>query len=1222
MGKCASKQQLHHREFLQPKYNWSDKSNGRTTVNGKKTRSSISEQSIFLLIENEGQTESKKRSRSVETKGTAMSFGFKKKLPPQKRNTLTDNGRVKDNGLNSINGNHLKTDNACCINGDDNGNSVESIETLSDSTTVGRSTPRLTPPKKESAGAPYRSTRFGFRINRPSSTGISASSKNCENVINNNHSEAKLNVKPRSKSACGSRRSIASSTTSNESHQRHPTVHFQLPSPTSSPQKQFDVQQLKKNSDPKIDNESTTVNNYANSRQTTQMQRKMFFMQSNPIQNTFNQNKPPSGKRSYTIINTELHTNEIHRPTPQAATTIVSKFTLHTTSLPKPQYPVPVSLAPRHSMDVKNAKQAANTTTKKSGGGFQAQREISADSGIGSISSHGSGIDLKKSPQRQRRPRNLEMVFSGRNKFHVRDLTEDSFSDDNVQPLALPQLPTAFSARAQPANISGLIRATNNYGNKAKISVHSLDGYNNRLDPGNRQTAHSSDGKETIEEEKLEIDNKATEKLTNHTILTPAYGYLSKSPSVTSNSITGMCIGEELASKDGISLSSTDTSRQNNNQNEYDDDISTITLSTDNKITSISSTTMPQSQFDPLYDELSSPMNGNDVMVTDQKFAAITAAMNDILIDDETSPSDSLISSTASDDLSAAKKPKNNKKKMIESIRDGDEKDINEVSPIFEMASPISHGTPTHATNSFSFSDCDGGRDFLIDDEIADQPVLCFGDNQASNTQLHSLVDTPTLKENSSAKSSIKRMPSTTSNNNSATNSYAPQARPRQSLISRAESLDTLSPCESICSDDLMMDFECNSSIDSIDRASRSNRSGIGDVNSINGSTTKVNKLDEAQLWTEFEQNGGGHFKDWSYLLKTSRNKFQDISVSQLPARSTRLLNRSRLQHNASLNGLESPRSIENLHSINKTVTTQQFGRDSANGSPDEQLFMLDKTLRNSMIQDVQYCKQQLLQLRSILQETASLNPFESNNGKFFDASGEGILNSVERDNYSPSLSDDPKHDLVDLRRQVVYLQSQLDDKDRTIRIQQNLINKLEAEMDNGKDRVQTEQVIDTVNTATQTDRVRPLSMNFDGSNRNLSTAIFFTLNNFWLFDRKYFYQTFRSYVQRIFQLLPHSTDYRLILPSTFSLPLSTTSIHSLAMNMVNRLSMPLYNEHITIFRSFAFRKFMPNISLLSIAYVFHSHINGRSTNHSYLLSNIVFAIQSIFTSTNCNFLL
>lgn len=53
--------------------------------------------------------------------------------------------------------------------------------------------------------------------------------------------------------------------------------------------------------------------------------------------------------------------------------------------------------------------------------------------------------------------------------------------------------------------------------------------------------------------------------------------------------------------------------------------------------------------------------------------------------------------------------------------------------------------------------------------------------------------------------------------------------------------------------------------------------------------------------------------------------------------------------------------------------------------------------------------------------------------------------------------------------------QSQLDDKDRTIRIQQNLINKLEADMDHtsiGKNRIQAEQTIDMANTATQTDRV------------------------------------------------------------------------------------------------------------------------------------------------------
>lgn len=71
---------------------------------------------------------------------------------------------------------------------------VESFDALDENT--GRSTPRLSPPKKESTGGPYRSTRFGFRLNRPASTGISVSKNvSSENVINNNHSESKINGK-------------------------------------------------------------------------------------------------------------------------------------------------------------------------------------------------------------------------------------------------------------------------------------------------------------------------------------------------------------------------------------------------------------------------------------------------------------------------------------------------------------------------------------------------------------------------------------------------------------------------------------------------------------------------------------------------------------------------------------------------------------------------------------------------------------------------------------------------------------------------------------------------------------------------------------------------------------------------------------------------------------------------------------------------------------------
>lgn len=145
-----------------------------------------------------------------------------------------------------------------------------------------------------------------------------------------------------------------------------------------------------------------------------------------------------------------------HRP-PSAPTTIVSKFTLHSSSLPKPQTAVPISLAPRTTMDAKSAKQVANQSRR----GFHAKRDISSDSGFGgSIASSNSryGFDTtqRKSPQRQRqRARNLEMVFDGRHKFHVRDLsgTSSSTVDDNVMLLALPELPSAFDSTSQPVNL-------------------------------------------------------------------------------------------------------------------------------------------------------------------------------------------------------------------------------------------------------------------------------------------------------------------------------------------------------------------------------------------------------------------------------------------------------------------------------------------------------------------------------------------------------------------------------------------------------------------------------------------------------------------------------------------------------------------------------------------------------------------------------------------------
>lgn len=77
--------------------------------------------------------------------------------------------------------------------------------------------------------------------------------------------------------------------------------------------------------------------------------------------------------------------------------------------------------------------------------------------------------------------------------------------------------------------------------------------------------------------------------------------------------------------------------------------------------------------------------------------------------------------------------------------------------------------------------------------------------------------------------------------------------------IPRCESLDTLSPCDSIASDDLMMDFESQSSFESIDRLDRTLREET------------LQPVDtEMQLWRELEQQSGDLFREWKSILNTA----------------------------------------------------------------------------------------------------------------------------------------------------------------------------------------------------------------------------------------------------------------------------------------------------------------------------------------------------------------
>lgn len=175
------------------------------------------------------------------------------------------------------------------------------------------------------------------------------------------------------------------------------------------------------------------------------------------------------------------------------------------------------------------------------------------------------------------------------------------------------------------------------------------------------------------------------------------------------------------------------------------------------------------------------------VLVTIEDPFAVMASSGGSLLDDEQSPQDSLISSLTEESDEPTRRSQRRASKT--SLND-DHK---------EPTSPASPGTPTNTSLSLS-----EGRDFLIDDEISDQPALTFDKSiNSSVVENHDIVDN--ISEN------ILRRDRSDSNehiNDITLVNDTPKRLRRRHLGSLAASVDTLSPCDSIASDDLMMDFD------------------------------------------------------------------------------------------------------------------------------------------------------------------------------------------------------------------------------------------------------------------------------------------------------------------------------------------------------------------------------------------------------------------------------
>ncbi|XP_034944330.1 probable serine/threonine-protein kinase DDB_G0282963 isoform X2 [Chelonus insularis] len=893
-----------------------------------------------------------------QTRGTAISFGFRRKSRGDNQHTSIKNYETEEipQRSKSVGPEQVRRR---LVDDDDRHHRVQSASS-------GRSTPRLAPPKKEAvSGAAVRTNRFGFRQPQARYTDKVAD-------ICSSHSASHFNQEKMQQEATH-HISRASSKVIQPMYSTQPSSKLR-PSPVNNP--------------PGYHHNNNNNNNNNN----------------------------------HAMGETNRRMTGIPEP--------VSKYTLHTSHLPLPQYAVRVN-----DSNSKVAKTAANQcrkiSTASKGSASSQSGSGTEDSGISSQPGYSVDSETLRnmdymdagSPARRInvRPRNLRMVVNGKS-FDVRDVDNDS----TVTEISVIALPKAFAS----VNLStGLVRErTNQY-----QRITNKD--NRYTESTTSMSTTSSEGyDEGLGEEKVYKDRSRSEKISSiksdfspPSSDDPEYGH-----------------GEAMA--DEYSFSSSDECRANHTEH-----LKTIS-------NAVKSGSLPKSTLRSVL-----------LTIEDPAFAA-AAATSTTLIDDETSPVDSLVDSlTASITQSDGQQSKR-------------EKVVEKVENIVEDDSPENS---TNVSNSLSLSE---GREFF-DDEIADQPGLTFDDtmrgahetqsgraSQAVTDNSHTLVEPIPNKPNLQQGKNVESSPINCRR------------------ISRTDSVGTLSTCESITSDDLMLDYE------------RSETSSYGESNRWMDTSPAVHEIDETTILSELEAQGEEVMRELSSLINAPpKNSNLNLANHNLninnnnnnnnnnnpptesgigSARTSRLL-RTRP-------GTESPRSLDSVRTRQipspfKLVSTGN-GQSPNIDSGDEGSPRLE---RCNYHQDLVHIKAGLLKLMRIIQETEenvltradTLNPFNN-------STVNGLSHNLNEDtsvdsngslvNGALNIADE----LADLRRQVIFLQGQVEDKDRMIQNlqlqvarQQELMNSVDstscASSTYGSN---MSPLKDVCNAATQTEKIRPVS--------------------------------------------------------------------------------------------------------------------------------------------------
>ncbi|XP_076064705.1 uncharacterized protein LOC143038891 isoform X3 [Oratosquilla oratoria] len=356
-------------------------------------------------------------------------------------------------------------------------------------------------------------------------------------------------------------------------------------------------------------------------------------------------------------------------------------------------------------------------------------------------------------------------------------------------------------------------------------------------------------------------------------------------------------------------------------------------------------------------------------------------------------------------------------------------------------------------------------QDFLIDDEIADQPGLTFGGSGLTSSYFlddgfgEGDLGSPSPSLCLSKKGGYVR--------------------------SRADSIGTAS---SLGADDLMLDFDTTDDgrmgVGSASKTIYSRPSG----GSGGGARPKVAHLRVAIPGPRYEEevlspDAGEIYNEWTSIM-AEVGATALVTDSRCVSREGGVRTpRSRLSSGSEVAGgspdsrrpptvLRPPRQgtsppiskAELGKAISKFVAESAQVIDLEDGG-----VRMDRNSYHYMCQDITTLKTMLFKLKRILQTTDTINPFDANlrNSLYWSLASSdppcGVSGEGDKDTISAT---QVTQENADLRRQVVLLQQQLEEKDRTIRLLQQQMTKYTSSSP------QPAELNEVINAATQTERV------------------------------------------------------------------------------------------------------------------------------------------------------